>query len=206
MEHLKHLENCHNEKRRRLQIREEQQARSGHSTEPAILIEVEDLKKDLDALDKEKAAHSKLLELFKQYENGFAHLLHQLGNHPRRKDALEYQQRMSANIERVRESGDSPSDSAEREWLIEQINTLAKQTLNTNFNHLKRQPARGTTGRPPSSPPSSAQSARSASAGTSSITSIQTQNNVTGDHNIINNASYQNIYHGPVGSVSDDSE
>jgi hypothetical protein len=210
MAYLDDLYKLREEHTSRLREREIQQAHYGASVDPSIPNEIKSISKELTMLDAKISTHLKLLDTFKQYENGFDHLLHQLGQHARRNEVLEYQYRMQAQMDHVCTAGDTPGGSAEREWLIQQVNILAKQTLDTSFKRLMRLPARGTTGQLPSPLPSSPTPVPPGVVGTSSITSIQTQNNLTGDHNvigdhnIINNASYRNIYRGPVDSASDD--
>ncbi len=74
---------------------------------------------------------------FAAYEHGLQNLLDQLGSaHPAYADALLYQQRLSENIHRARRFGDTASRRADRAEILDQLNALTLNTLDTSFNDL----------------------------------------------------------------------
>lgn len=74
---------------------------------------------------------------YAHYEVGLQKLLEQLGNgHPRYRDALVYQQRLTENIKATRRHGDTETRRADRSAISYQLNALAGETLNQSFNDL----------------------------------------------------------------------
>jgi hypothetical protein len=135
MAYLEHLEQLRTTKRRRLQILEEQQARSGYSTEPAILLEIEEIYKELATL--QRKITQEWLNLFQRYEARFDRFLSSLAQRdPYRREALNYQHRLRDLIHAVREHGDSDARTTECEQLVQQINDLAIATTGNSLKNL----------------------------------------------------------------------
>ena len=78
-------------------------------------------------------------DTFAAYEHGLQNLLDQLDHaHPAYTDALLYQQRLSENIQSARRFGDTASRRADRAEILDQLNALTLNALDTSFNDLCR--------------------------------------------------------------------
>lgn len=198
MAYIEHLEQLRTHKRRRLQILEEQQARSGHSTDPRITLEIEDIKKALTKLDAEHSEHSKLLNLFQRYENGFIELLDRVQRGPGRSQILEYQRRLRHDIEQVREAGDTLDVQDERERIVREIDGFAIEEVGKGFYELCGiSPGANASDLPPPAPSSQPlrSSAPHAGAAHPSIGSINAQNIAFGDQTIGNQINIKTTNH-----------
>jgi hypothetical protein len=95
---------------------------------------------------------------FTSYETGLKRLLERLGSdHPRYADALVYQQRLQENIAQARGYGDTETRRAERAQIVDGLNRLALEAVNTSFNELcglgQDEPVLTVLIEPPDSPP-----------------------------------------------------
>ena len=69
-------------------------------------------------------------DLYTHYEAGMRRLLEQMGrDHPRYRDALVFQQRLSENIARARQYGERDDFKSERAEIVDQINALSNDVL-----------------------------------------------------------------------------
>lgn len=76
-------------------------------------------------------------DIFSPYETGMQRLLAQMEqDHPRYLEALGYQSRLQANINRSRRFKDTDSSRAERAEIIERLNELALSVIGVSFNAL----------------------------------------------------------------------
>lgn len=76
-------------------------------------------------------------DAFSPYENGLRQLFTQLGeDHPRTEEARSYQKQLLANIHLTRFYGDTETRRAERARIIDHLNRLALDILDTPFDRL----------------------------------------------------------------------
>jgi hypothetical protein len=77
--------------------------------------------------------------VYTPYEAGIRELLERLGcDHPRRVDALIYQQRLTENLDAARRDGDSETLRAERAQIVTHLDSLALDALGISYSALCR--------------------------------------------------------------------
>lgn len=96
---------------------------------------------NLSNTNRQDSQHPSSLETshdpFESYDIGITTLLQQLGtDHPRYHDALGYESRLRENIAHARRYGNDRASQTQRHEIIESLNALARDTLNTSFNAL----------------------------------------------------------------------
>ncbi|RLC67973.1 MAG: hypothetical protein DRI48_00880 [Chloroflexi bacterium] len=76
-------------------------------------------------------------DTFTPYEKGLKEFRQKLGDqHERLQTFLNYEHRLSANVQQARDYGDTPALSAERNQIVDQLNALALETVKTSFNEM----------------------------------------------------------------------
>jgi len=78
-----------------------------------------------------------MIDSFALYESGLSSLLERLGHeHPLYPNVLALQARLTENVTRTRQFGDTEIRRAERAQIIDALNRLALENLGTSFNEL----------------------------------------------------------------------
>jgi len=76
-------------------------------------------------------------DAYARYEVGLTRLLARLeARHPRRSEALVYEQRLRENLAQARFYGDTETRRAERAEIVSRLNVLAQDALGISFNEL----------------------------------------------------------------------
>jgi hypothetical protein len=78
-------------------------------------------------------------DTFSKYKAGIKKLLEHMGqDHPRLSDLLVYEQRLMENIHQAQSYGDTETRRADRAQIVDGLNRLALETIESNFNELCR--------------------------------------------------------------------
>jgi hypothetical protein len=78
-----------------------------------------------------------MIDIFTQYEKGLNRLLEKLGlDHPRRDEAMTLQKGLKENIAEAERFGNTDSRRAKRAEIVDTLNQLATETIDTNFSEL----------------------------------------------------------------------